>query len=509
MPAKHAKIRSMFVALVLTVLVFTASPSIGMGLIPTGGSPSVGLSANEISVSASAPLAPLNDILLDEIYQPLIPIAGEIPVGRLEDAGTGSMHVILSNGILWGDNPDRIVTPEDIIACLEERASERWDARWALRGISGIDTPETGVEGLAVFDDRTIEFQIRDGFNANIFGRALKSGALRLSWLSENITPDGTGAFRIEPASTEASELHLTRVLTHYAGRPYLDGLSAIGYASADDSVLDFGRGYLNALLLSSNERNRYVESSRAVSSRIEKIGTALIVVFFNPLRLPDSNERNALAMALDSGSVAEVVLGEGAVVTGDFEGAPSATADWASNIDDARNLYESITNPRENLTVLVADDPAARATAGRIRANWESFGVPVELVNDSGELSLSVDADVFLLSMRIPEGGEGVLPQVLALVDRNGWWEFMRLAMPPENAGLVRNVRNLAPEADLPALGSALISSGLVIPVARYDMLMAPGPGLSLVPQSVYPGTVFWRAFLGSLPAPVVESGD
>jgi len=501
-PANNFRFGIIPVILVLVALSFTGSPSAGMGLIPVGGTTAVGLSLNEISTDVTRPLSPLNEFIIDEVFQPLLPLMYRSPAIRLEENPSGSPRIVMASNLVWGDNPESPVTPENIISCLENRAMERWDAAWALRCIQDSAGLSDGIDGLAAGGEHNIEITLASGFNFDDLARSLNSPALRLSWPSQDGPPAGTGPFSLDPIDRESSELKLKAILVHAAGRPYLGEVDTIGYPSADDSVLDFGRGYLDALLLASNERNRYNESSRAVPSKTETVGNALLVLLFNPLMLPDTAERQALALALDRSGIAEVVLGESSLVVSDFLGTPAAIEDWSSNLEQARILYADIDNPRENLTMLVADDPAARATAGRIRANWGSFGVPVDIINDSGPLSLSIDADVILLAVRIPD--DGVLPQCLSLIDRNGWWEFIRLAMPQEAHSLLRDVRSLAPSADLQALGSALESSGLMIPLAMYDILMAPGPGLSLVPDSVYPGTPFWRAFVGELPEPV-----
>ncbi|MCX6647291.1 MAG: hypothetical protein NTY09_13175 [bacterium] len=77
--------------------------------------------------------------------------------------------------------------------------------------------------------------------------------------------------------------------------------------------------------------------------------------------------------------------------------------------------------------------------------------------------------------------------------------WEIAGLAMAPADRPLLQSVRSLEPSADLNLLGTALESAGLMIPIARFDILFAPGPDITLVPNAVYPGTVFWRAYMGS----------
>jgi hypothetical protein len=161
--------------------------------------------------------------------------------------------------------------------------------------------------------------------------------------------------------------------------------------------------------------------------------------------------------------------------------------------------MYSSVPERTTRLSLLVCDDPAARESAGRLGANWESLGAQVEIVEGTGALAFSSERDAILLALRLPSGGEGVLPQILALYDRNAWWETAALTLDSDSASLLRRVRSLDPSADLDALADAMVTAGLVAPIARYDILFAPGPDVSLVPDETYPGTVFWRAFSGT----------
>ena len=471
--------------LIAISLILYPNASTGKGIIPIGGSPVIGVSSNMLSDDVSRPVPPLNSTLMDETWQSLFPVGYGAPLATIETTESGGTQISIASNIVWADAPSRIMTSYEIIDNWTNRTLERWDASWAFRGI----------ESMTAIDDHTIELDVADGFSISELERALRSPALRLTSGTETEV-EGSGPFLTNQPSLDRKRF--TTALTHFAGRSFLDEVSIISYLSAEESVLDFGRGSLDALLITSNERDIYIGSSRAVPERIESVGQGLIVLVFNPARIPDPDERLALVSSVDRESIASLVLGTGAVVAFDFEGNPSTDTETGT-ISDARALYESVANPQPEINLLVCDDPAARSTAGRLRANWENLGVPVTVSEMAGPLSLSSGADAILLSFRIPSGGEGVLPECLALYDRSGWWELAALALASEDRPLLHSVRNLEPSADLNLLGSALESSGLMIPIARFDILFAPGPDIFLVPDEVYPGTVFWRAFMGS----------
>lgn len=488
-PANRSSIS--LVALLIAVLILTPSNITAKGIVPIGGSPVVGVTSQWLSDDYSRPVPPLNSILMDETWQTFFPLGNGIPLATWEETESGATVIRISANIVWDDAPARVMTADEVIESLAARVTERWDARWALRGIDGIDD----LTGLNAVGPHIIEIDIADGLTKSDLDRAFRSPALRI--VSTAIFPgDGTGPFTNSQPSRDRRRF--TTALTHHAGRAYLNEVSIISYTTAEDSVLDFVRGSLDALLITSNELDMYTGSSRAVPERIETVGHGLIVLIFNPARVPDLNERLSLARSVDRESIASLILGRGARIAGDFEGNPEIDRADDSN-HDASGSYENIANPLDKIDLLVCDDPAAISTAGRLRANWESLGVQVEIREMAGPLALSAASDAILLSFRIPEGGEGVLPQCLTLYDRSGWWDIAGLALNSGNRMLLNDVRSCKPDADLAQLGNALIDSGLILPIARFDILFAPGPDIALVPGTIYPGPVFWRAFMGS----------
>ncbi|MCX6647290.1 MAG: hypothetical protein NTY09_13170 [bacterium] len=272
--------------IVIFGLVLYPHTSSGRGIIPIGGSPVVGVSASWLCDDVSRPVPPLNSILMDETWQSLFPIGQSAPLATLETTESGKIHISIASNIVWADAPSRIMMSSEIIDNWTNRALVRWDAKWALRGIGS----------MTAIDENTIELSVAGGFSRGDLERSLRNPALRLISGTE-ATVDGSGPFTTSQPSQDRKRF--TTALTHFAGRPFLDEVSIISYLSAEESVLDFGRGSLDALLITSNERDIYVGSSRAVPERIESVGQGLIVLLFNPARIPDLNERLALAASV------------------------------------------------------------------------------------------------------------------------------------------------------------------------------------------------------------------
>jgi len=466
----------------------------GMGYIPHGGLVTVGMSLASLTDTSAGPVTPLNSILLDEHLPSIMPLGNTTGFSTWEMREQDILRLSVTPGMVVSEEFGVNLSADRIAGRLVSRTRERWDALWALRHVNGIGTDDIH-HSLAAVNNTTLDITLKNGVDQDDVLRALTSPALRLDLTDSYGETDGAGPFIRWQPSTEHHRF--TSMLSHHAGRPYIDEFTVIAYPSAEESVLDFGRGSLDALLLASSEIDRYTGSSRAEPERIIKIGDALIVLMFNPVRLPDADERRALSIAVDRESLAQVILGEGASAAIDFMGNPPQSADAFGTPDDAADLHSSIIEPKDRLTVLVPDDPAAKAAAGRLRANIQSLGVPVDLVYDSGPLKLSMDADIIMVSIRLIEGSEGILPQCLALYDSNGWWNLAGLALPHDDWQVLNSVRALEPVSDLTLLGQGLQNASLIVPLAKYGIFFAPGPDVELVSENVYPGTLFWRTYV------------
>jgi ABC-type transport system substrate-binding protein len=434
--------------------------------------------------------------LLDETSETIFPLDSGAPLATWEGTDTGRATLILKADIAWGDSSSHILTADDIISSWSARASERWDAKWALRAVAGIEDNAPGISGLQAIDERTLVLTVREGADKLNLERQLSSPALRLAALSGTLV-SGTGPFILETSSGDRETLGMSA--SCHLGRPWIDNVDLIAYPSANESAVDFGRGSLDALLLTSNEQDQFTSTSRAENAQIEKISEALLVLVLNPARLPTLPERRSLALASDREGIANVVLGGGASPAGDFRGSQAPAQSWSETFDEARLLYSQVSRKQDRIVLLVCDDPAAKEAAGRLRANWEALGVPVEIRSNQGPPMLSLQADAVLLALRIPSFGEGVLPECLALYDRSSWWEIAAIALGEENARLLRRVRTLDPTADLGDLETAMQESSLVVPLVRYDVLLAAGPDVSMAPSFVYPGPALWRAYRSS----------
>ena len=487
------KLRGYISITLMLMVVLACVRADSMGYIRHGGSFTVGLSLSELTDTTGGPVTPLNSILIDEHVTSVIPLDAGSGFASWEQRDPERLRLRIAPGVvLSGDEGINIFA--DIIAGKWMSLSEqRWDALWALRYIAGMGT-ENAFGNFEVVDEYTLDLKLVSDVGKETVLRALKSPALQLDFSNNVDGGDGAGPFiRWRPSNQRH---RFTAMNFHYAGRPYIDEFTVIAYPSAEESVLDFGRGSLDGLLLTSGELSRYKGSSRAEPDRVATVGSGLIILVFNPVSIPNPDERRAYTMAANRESLAQVVLGEGSTAAIDFSGTAPQPGELNESLNAARDLFSSLSDRKSRLNVLVPDDPAAKATAGRLRANFESLGVPVDLVQDSGPLKLSMNADIIILSLRLIDGSEGTLPQCLALYDRNGWWDIAGLALPAEDRGILRSVRNLDPESDLNILGSALQNANVIVPLVKYNIFFAPGPEIELVSDKVFPGTLFWRAF-------------
>ncbi|HDS29773.1 MAG TPA: hypothetical protein ENN67_01890, partial [Firmicutes bacterium] len=184
--------RTILTAIIIVAGTVSAS---GKGAIIPGGEIAVGFSASTIVHQPSRPLPPLQSILSDEIFEPIFPVERGFPLASWGSVSERRIFLTLNTNITVGDSPSKILTADDVVSCLTARARERWDARWALRGFSGIENFTSGIAGLRAIDERTIAIDIKEGFNAEIIRRAMISPALRISTQPSFSVDSGTGPF--------------------------------------------------------------------------------------------------------------------------------------------------------------------------------------------------------------------------------------------------------------------------------------------------------------------------
>ncbi|HEX9745566.1 MAG TPA: ABC transporter substrate-binding protein [bacterium] len=506
MNPRQKKYRLFFIPAIFTILLSIHPTASAMGILNYGGTLNIALTVNELSVDPNRPLPPVLSLISENLYEPLNSPSGFDSLASWTSS-TGHITLHLVRNIVVNGTDVHPLTASNVNDFLLERLYQRWDARYELRFINGIGDSESFPD-ITLFDDRTLEINTRQATAYGTFMPSFASPSLRFALPSDQDRLSGTGPFSIQNISGQSATLSAST--RHHAGRPYLDSVAITAIPGIDNAVLDFGRGTHDALVLTSNDRDKFETSSRASLANVEKIGDAMLVLVINPLRIHKTSERRSFALAIDQEGICDVILGDGSSPVSDFYGGYQTYAPWADRLDEARNLRDNIANPVEEFTLLVCDDSAATEAASRIKANYESLGVPVNIENSSGPLMLSIKADAILLAVNIPGNGEGALPQVLSMIDRANWWNFLGMALPQNASAMLKKTRNCDLDLDPDFLAEALKSAGLIVPVAKYEILFAPSPEVSLVPDEIYPGPFLWRAFFGQIPpAPEENNGN
>jgi hypothetical protein len=487
----------LFITVLALACMLLSVPVSGRGIVPLGGKISIGLSAELIPDTPSRPLAPLSAVLLDETYETVFPTGSGVPLATWERIKPDGARLILKANIAAGGSASRVLTAQDIVSCWTKRSTERWDALWALRGFAGVEDAVPGIAGLQALDERTLTMSIRPGMDTGKLQKALTSPALKLALPDLPSSNNGTGPY-IE-SSQGGNRETLDHSNVHHAGRAYIDQVDVLAYPSAEQSVVDFEHGKLNGLLITSSEQADLAKASPKAAGRVTKVGQAMLVLMMNPARMPFFEERKGLVMAADRNTMAHEIIGGDAIPSGDFYGGAPSSSEPAVTMDDANKLYLQAPEKRDKIVLLVCDDPSAIKAAGRLKYEWERMNVPVEIRTSEGPPMLSLEADAVLLALRIPNGGEGVLPACLALYDRSSWWEFAALVMGDPKATILRNVRALDPNTNIDDLGTAMIDSAVLVPLVKFDILFAPGNDYSMTPEFVYPGSTLWRVYRGA----------
>jgi peptide/nickel transport system substrate-binding protein len=222
----------------------------------------------------------------------------------------------------------------------------------------------------------------------------------------------GTGPFRVEDwfAMSTSSKATLTANLSCWAGRPFVDKIElAMGVDfQQQENAISFGQADVVELPASQVRRTAQRGVLTASSELVE-----LFALVFDASRpaVQDARLRQAISLALDRASIADVILQRQAVIAG------SLLPNWisgyahlfsvAADLPRAKDLLAASAqaHTRSIPLVLICDssDAEARAVADRVAVNLRELGIMVQVSGKSADgKTKTVAADFMLARERI-----------------------------------------------------------------------------------------------------------
>jgi peptide/nickel transport system substrate-binding protein len=258
-------------------------------------------------------------------------------------------------------------------------------------------------------------------------------------------TLSGSGPFRVAkwPASGAPAKLVLTANESCWAGRPFVDTIELTMGVDPQQQANAIAFGLADVVELPASQVRRTAQRGvRTVSSD----PVELFALQFDATRpaIQDPRLRDAISLAIDRASIADVILQRQAVVAG------SLLPNWISgyahlfpispDLPRAKELLAATgredSHPAPLVLVYDSDDVEARAVADRVAVNLKEVGIAVQVSGQSAT-GKSVRADMRLARHRMasPDSGVALTELLSSLGESPAGLETLEQAYAAESA--------------------------------------------------------------------------
>lgn len=226
----------------------------------------------------------------------------------------------------------------------------------------------------------------------------------------------GTGPFKVSnwPSGT-GSKVVLTANESCWAGRPFVDKIELTMGVAFDQQANAMTAGHADVVELPASQVRRAAQRGEhtASSDPVE-----LYALQFNTgkLEIQDADLRQAISLAIDRASIAEVILQKQGVVAGGL--LPNWISGYAHLFPDAKDLPHAkelvaatgreVSRPAPLVLVYDSDDVEARAMAERVAFNLKEAGIVTQVSGQAIGLKNSA-ADMRLMRIRIAAPDLGI----------------------------------------------------------------------------------------------------
>jgi ABC-type transport system substrate-binding protein len=247
------------------------------------------------------------------------------------------------------------------------------------------------------------------------FPMELATGHYFIFHLAQDNSLTGTGPFRVAESQTDstAPKIIFAANETCWAGRPFVDKIeltTGVDYAQQANAI-SFGQADLVELPASQVRRAAQRGVRTASSDPVE-----LFALVFNAslLAVQDARLRQAISLAIDRPSIAEVILQRQAIVAGgllpNWISGTSHLFPATTDISRAKDLLSAsgheLSHPAPLNLFYDSSDAEARAVADRVAVNLREVGIMVKVfgqrVDEITITNLSVSPDIRLVRQRI-----------------------------------------------------------------------------------------------------------
>jgi peptide/nickel transport system substrate-binding protein len=224
----------------------------------------------------------------------------------------------------------------------------------------------------------------------------------------------GTGPFRVSDWPSAGSKVVLTANESCWAGRPFVDKIELTMGVTFDQQASAMTAGQADVVELSASQVRRAAQrGERTVSSD----PVELYALQFNTgkLEIQDAGLRQAISLAIDRASIADVILQRQGVVAGgllpNWISGYSHLFSVAQDLPHAKELVAAtrreVSHPAPLVLVYDSDDVDARAIAERVAVNLREAGIVVQISGQTaGVKNSTVDMRLVRIRIAAPDSG-------------------------------------------------------------------------------------------------------
>jgi len=250
----------------------------------------------------------------------------------------------------------------------------------------------------------------------------LATGRYFIFHLAEDNSLTGTGPFRVAESQPDAATPKIIYVASEscWAGRPFVDQIEltmGVNFAQQANAI-SFGQADVVELAASQVRRAAQRGVRTASSDPVE-----LFALVFDPSRhaVQDARMRQAISLAIDRASIADVILQRQGIVAGGLlpnwiSGTAHlfpATADLPRAKDLLSASGRELSHPAPLILFYDSSDTEARAVADRVAVNLREVGIIMQVSGQSadGKGKAPAAADLRLIRHRIaaPDPAEAI----------------------------------------------------------------------------------------------------
>ncbi len=307
----------------------------------------------------------------------------------------------------WDISPDRKSYTFHLRPNLKWQDGTKLSAEDVAFTINRIQNPDTrsplasnwtGVK-LEVVDANTVRFSLPSSYSPFLYSTTV---GIIPKHLLENIRPSllrtnefnqkpiGSGPYILQQIEDDQDQLVLRPYKDYHFGKPYIDKLNFIQYASASDFLNAYQKKQINGFTTTKPEIEK--QASEIEDLKIHHLSMpAYAALFFNTKSpvVASAGSRQALSYAINKQAIVDKQLDGQAVVVhypilAGYSGFDSTAAKYQYNIDQAKSALAASSGTLgkdSHIRIVTLKDSTYEKVAEEVKKMWAEVGVSADVI--------------------------------------------------------------------------------------------------------------------------------